>query len=94
MKVIESERPFVLCCQNITMYVNNALVYLGPYSPTILNNILGFFFSPKFTNWTVKQLLIGCTVRFSQSDVVLHSNASKYRKILESKTKNGLKNGW
>ena len=38
-------------------------------------------FSPRFANWNVIQLLTGYTVWFSQSEVVLHSNAAKYRKI-------------
>ena len=33
-------------------------------------------------------------MRFSQSEVVLHSNASKKLKNLENKTKNVLKNSW
>ena len=38
-------------------------------------------FTPGFANWNVTHLLIGQTVWFSQSEVVLHSNPSKYRKI-------------
>ena len=50
-------------------------------------------FPPKFGNWNVIQLLIGYTVWFSQSEVVLHSNASKYRNDPENTTKNVVKNG-
>ena len=38
-------------------------------------------FSSRFVNLNVTQVLIGKTVRFSQSEVVLHSNAAKCRKI-------------
>ena len=31
-------------------------------------------FSTRFTSWNITQPLIGYTVRFSQSEVVLHSN--------------------
>ena len=51
-------------------------------------------FSPRFANKNVTQLLTGKTVWFSQSEVVLHSNAYKYRKNLENKTKNVQKNDW
>ena len=40
--------------------------------------------SPRFANWNVTQLLIGYTIRFSQSEVVLHSNASIHRKFNKS----------
>ena len=38
-------------------------------------------FSPKLVNLNVTQLLTGLTIWFSQSKVVLHSNAASYRKI-------------
>ena len=47
-----------------------------PYSPTILKN----FFCPRFVNLNVT-LLIGQTVWFSPSEVVLHPNASKYTRF-------------
>ena len=52
----------------------------GPYSPTILENILCLFLQD-FVHLNVTQLLIGYTVWFSQSEVVLHSNVAKDRKI-------------
>ena len=52
----------------------------GPYSPTVLKNVLSLFLQD-FVNLNVTQLLIGWTVWFSQSEVMLHSNAAKYRKI-------------
>ena len=50
--------------------------YQGPYSPTILSHLC----IQDFVNLNVTQLLISSTVWFSQSEVVLHSNAAKYRK--------------
>ena len=47
----------------------------GPYSPTVLKNILCLFLQD-FVNVNVTQLLIGYTVWISQSEVVLHSNAA------------------
>ena len=47
-------------------------------------------FSHRFVNLKVTQLLIGLTVRFSQSKVVLNSNASRPRKIWRKKTMNVL----
>ena len=52
----------------------------GLYSPTIHRNILCLFLQD-FVNLNVTQLLIGSTVWFSQSEVVLHSNTARYRKI-------------
>ena len=60
---------------------------LGQYSPNILKNVTKYSqehsvsFPQDFVILIVRQLLIGQTVWFSQSEVVLHSNVSKYRKI-------------
>ena len=55
--------------------------------PVLTNHSQEFYFSssPRFVNLNVTQLLIGQTVWFSQSEVVLHSNAAKYRKIWKAK---------
>ena len=53
---------------------------LGPYSPTVLKKILCLILQD-CVNLNVTQLLIGQTVWFGQSEVVLHSNAAKYSKI-------------
>ena len=45
-----------------------------------VKNILRLFLQD-FLNLNVTQLLIGLAVRVNQSEVVLHSNAAKYRKI-------------
>ena len=52
----------------------------GPYSPTVLKKILCLILQD-CVNLNVTQLLIGQTVWFGQSEVVLHSNAAKYSKI-------------
>ena len=51
----------------------------GPYSPTILKNIR--LFLQNLVNLNITQFLIGLTVWFSQSEVMLHLNDAKYRKI-------------
>ena len=48
----------------------------GPYSPTILKNIL-LSFSTRFCKFECNITSDWLTVWFSQSEVVLHSNASK-----------------
>ena len=54
----------------------------GLFSPNILKKILCPFLQD-LVNMNVTQLLIGYTIRFSQSEVVLHSNAA--RKILRTR---------
>ena len=53
---------------------------LSPYSPTILKNIIRLFLQD-FVILNVTQLLIGQTIRFSQSEAVLHSKAANCTKI-------------
>ena len=50
------------------------------YSPSILKNVLCLFLQD-FVNWNVTQLLIGYTIWFSQSEIVLHSNMEKNWRI-------------
>ena len=64
---------------NTTNLPSGSLSNLGAYLQTILKNILCLFLQD-FVHLNVTQLLIGYTVWFGQSVVVLHSNASKYRK--------------
>ena len=52
----------------------------GPQLPTILKNVLCLFLQNS-KKLKVTKLLIGQTIRFSQSEVVLLSNASKCRQI-------------
>ena len=49
----------------------------SPYSPNYSQEH-SLSLSPIFVNRNVTQLLIGLTEWFSQSEVALHSNASKY----------------
>ena len=63
----------------------------GLYSPTIPKNILCLLLKD-FVNLNVTQLLIGSTVWFSQSEVVLHSNAAKSILVEKSGEKKKKKN--
>ena len=61
------------------MYVfTNTMIYHGPYTPTVLKNIVSLFVDLKIT-----QLLFDLIVLFSQLGSLLHvlSNSSQYRKF-------------
>ena len=64
----------------LTKFIAPIHAFLGPYSPTVLKKILCLILQD-CVNLNVTQLLIGQTVWFGQSEVVLHSNAAKYSKI-------------
>ena len=80
-------RQFVLLEQHISPVICKCFKYgrfQGPYSQTILKNI-PLSFSSRFVNLNITQLLIGETVQFRQSEVVLLSKASNYRKICRTR---------
>ena len=58
---------------------------LGTYSPNHLQEHPKSIFLQDFVNLNVTQLLIGLKILLSHSELVLLSNATKYRKIRKTR---------